>query len=263
MFFQSVFILIFGLVIGSFLNALTWRLPRKQSLRGRSRCVHCGRILLFEELVPVLSFIFLKGKCRGCGRRIAWRYPAVELTAALLFYVFWLLVQPQTGGGWLELARFWLLAVFCLIVFIVDLEHYLILDSVVFSAWAVFAILNFVSDAGSGAAGFNHSLSGLFGLLVGVLPFFAIWFLSAGKLMGFGDVKLMLPLGTALGWPGIGVAIFFAVFTGSLIGVSLILRGKGTLKSPLPFGSFLACGALFAAAYGPNVVSWYLSILGL
>lgn len=262
-FINAILIFVFGAAIGSFLNVVILRLPNEQTLAGRSKCPNCGKVLSFWELWPLVSFIWLKGKCAGCGKKISWRYPAVEAVAALFFLFAWWQINPQALTEWVLVLELWVLAAFCIAVFIIDFEHYLILDSVVFPLAGIFILINFFLDLLYRHSSFSISLSGFVGALIGVLPFYLIWKLSKGRLMGFGDVKLMLPLGLVLGWPKVLVALFLAVFLGSIVGIALLMADKKTLKSPLPFGCFLALGALVAQVYGQNIISWYLRILGL
>lgn len=262
-FMSAILVFVFGTAIGSFLNVVILRLPKGLELTGRSHCLSCGRKLSFWELLPLLSFIFLKGKCAGCGMQISWRYPAVEAITALAFLFLWRQIGPATFIEWIVVLQLWLLAAFCLMVFVIDLEHYLILDAIVFPVAGIFVLINFLLDKIYQHPNFNISTSAFLSALAGVLPFYLIWKLSKGRLMGLGDVKLMLPLGLVLGWPKILVALFLAVSSGSIVGVALLMTDKKTLGSPLPFGCFLALGALVAQVYGQNIISWYLRILGL
>jgi len=259
--FILILIFIFGASVGSFLNVVVLRLPAGKNLKGRSHCQNCKTTLGFWELWPVFSFIFLKGRCKTCGQKISWRYPAVELITGLIFLFSWVWIAPQAAAEWTLVLQLWLLAAFCIAVFIIDYEHFLILDSIVFPFAAVFIAINFLLDVLNKHPGFNTSLFGFLGFLAGVLPFFLIWVFSKGRLMGFGDVKLMLPLGLVLGWPEILVGLFLAVFSGSLVGIILLFLGRKSLKSPLPFGCFLAIGAFLAKIFGSGLIVWYLSLL--
>src|SRR3989344_5596685 len=257
-----ILVFIFGSVIGSFLNVLILRLPEDKSLKGRSVCPNCQNQLGFWQLWPIVSFIFLAGKCAHCGKKISWRYPAIEIICALAFLFAWLQIRPEGLAEYLFLAEVWFFVAFAIAVFVIDLEHYLIFDSLVFPALGFFLLVNLGLDLLGQGGGFKHSLGGIYGMMAGALPFYLIWRFSKGRLMGLGDAKLMLPLGAAAGWPGVLVLLFIAVFLGSLVGIGLLVSGKKTLKSPLPFGCFLVIGGFFALLYGEKIIRWYLSLLG-
>ena len=259
----TILIFIFGLAIGSFLNVIILRLPKEKTLTGRSACPRCKKVLGTLELVPVFSFLFLGGKCKNCKQPISWRYPLIEFLTGLCFLLAWLNFEPVALPEWIVFAQVLFLIAFGVAVFVIDLENYLILDNLVWPAMVVFLVLNFAYDLALPGNGFARTVNGLLAALFSALPFYLIWFFSKGKAMGFGDVKLMLPLGLSLGWPLVGVGLFVAVVSGGVLGVNLMALGKKGLKSPLPFGCFLIVGALVAVFYGSDLVSWYLSFLGL
>jgi leader peptidase (prepilin peptidase)/N-methyltransferase len=257
-----IFSLIFGTAIGSFLNVLILRLPEGQSILGRSHCTKCGRVLGFWDLVPVLSFAFLGGKCAGCKTSISLRYPVIELLTGCLFAAGFLVLNPGGVKEILSLAEIWFLIALSITVFVIDFEHFLILDSVVFPA-IIIALAFRVVFAFQSAAFVHYLLLALAGAAAGALPFYLIWLFSRGKFMGFGDVKLMLPLGLVLSWPNVWVAEFLAIIIGSIVGVGLLILGKKSLKSRLPFGCFLVIGAIAAKIWGSEILAWYLALLGL
>ncbi|MBI3231960.1 MAG: prepilin peptidase [Candidatus Doudnabacteria bacterium] len=257
-----VIIFVFGLCIGSFLNVVILRLPQEESLAGRSHCPNCKRLLSFLELLPVVSFLGLGAKCRTCGKKISWRYPLIEVLVAGLFVLFWVTISPGNLVEYLLLFQSLVLIGFLVAVFVIDLERYIILDRLVFPAAILFFFINLIRD-GVSHQYLTASFSGIIGAFAGVLPFFLIWYFSKGRLMGFGDVKLMLPLGLVAGWPGILITFLIGVFSGSFVGLLLLILGKKTLKSALPFGCFLSFGALIAQIYAKPILSWYLSLLGL
>ncbi|HVY67837.1 MAG TPA: prepilin peptidase [Patescibacteria group bacterium] len=256
---------VFGAIVGSFLNVVILRLPLGQSLGGRSHCPHCGHILGAIDLVPLLSYLALRGRCRYCRGAVSARYFIIEAVTALLFAATFLWVSPTAAAGWLLLIKFWLADSLFLAIFVIDLEHFLILDKLLlFGAAAVF-VLNIALDislhlqpwAWPGA-----SLGGLFAAIAGACPFYLLWYFSAGRWMGFGDVKLALFLGLVLGWPGIVLALFLAFCLGGAVGSLLLLFTKKTMKSRLPFGTFLTAAALLTMFYGDRLLAWYLALLG-
>lgn len=259
--FVAIWVLIFGSAVGSFLNVVTLRLPFERSLKGRSACPNCHKQLSFWQLWPVVSFVLLSGKCANCGKKISWRYPVVEIICGLIFLFLWMHINPQDPVDFLFLVQAWVLAAFAIAVFIIDFEHFLILDSLVFPVLGFFLAINLILDLAVFGAGFTHSLNGALGALAGFIPFYLIWRFSEGRLMGFGDAKLMLALGAAVGWPGVVVLFLSAVFLGSVVGLALLILGRKTLKSALPFGCFLSIGGLLALLYGKEIIHWYLSLL--
>ncbi len=256
---------IFGAVVGSFLNVVILRLPEGQSLTGRSHCPACGRVLPASDLVPLFSFIALGGKCRGCGKKISFRYPLIELLAGLLFALAAAYFAPISVFSVLVLAKICLILSCLLVIFVIDLEHYLILDSVLITGAAGVLLLDIAIAIAGRLPLFSRQSEIVLALAMAVfcaLPFFLLWYVSKGQWMGFGDVKLAGFLGLALSWPQAGIALLAAVFLGGATGLLLLAIGKKTLKSKLPFGTFLSLGAAISLFYGPQLLHWYLSLLG-
>jgi leader peptidase (prepilin peptidase)/N-methyltransferase len=255
----------FGAIIGSFLNVVILRLPEGQSLNGRSHCPKCGHVLGFLDLFPLLSFIFLRGRCRFCKTKISPRYFILEAAAGFLFAAAYFYLQPASFIQALLLLKFWVILAALLVIFVVDLEHFLILDSVIFPVSGAILILNIVLDFCSKISVFSLHSNFLSGLLAAAglwLLFFLVWFFSKGLWLGFGDVKLAVLLGLTLGWPLILAGFMLAVFLGGAVSVFLLAFGGKNLKSQVPFGTFLALGTVLALFYGDKLISWYLAILG-
>ena len=224
---------VLGLVIGSFLNSVIFRLKKGESIFfSRSYCIYCNNLLKWYDLVPVISFLILKGKCRYCKKNISLQYPIVELSTGILFF----LIFRLTGGDLLAFLYFSVIFSLLIVVFVFDLKYYLIPDEIVYSG----VFISFLSAIFKNLSQFL--LSGFFTFLF----FFIIYFISKEKWIGFGDVKLGLFLGLFLGWPKILIALFFAFFIGALIGAILIFFRKKTLKSEIPFGPFLVSGTFIA-----------------
>jgi prepilin signal peptidase PulO-like enzyme (type II secretory pathway) len=245
-----------GLTIGSFLNCFIYRLDRKESpLRGRSFCPHCKHELRGNDLVPVLSFLFLKGRCRYCSKKISWQYPIVELFFGFLFvFLFHYKLSVISFGNIIDFVYLVLIFCFFAIIFIYDLRHFLILDKIVYPAILLTFLYN-LSDFQELI--YNHLPSAF-----GITAFFLIIFLlSRGKWLGFGDVKLAFFLGLLLGFPQTIVAFFLSFFSGAIIGVILILFKKKKLKSEVPFAPFLIIGSFIAFFWGSEIIRWYLSLV--
>lgn len=258
--FFNIFVFIFGLAVGSFLNSVIYRLQTGESfLRGRSHCPYCKHQLSWQDLIPVLSFLVLKGRCRYCRQKISWQYPLVEIITGILFVLIW---QNQlTGGFWGILNSGYLLVISSLliIIFVYDLKHYIIPDSVIYSAiiLAFFYRLLEILKAGN----LNHFFSPIFSAFLASVFFLAIFLISRGRWLGFGDVKLAFLMGLFLGFPNILAALFFAFVSGAIIGTGLIFSGKKTLKSEVPFGPFLIAGTFVVLFFGKEIINWYLNFL--
>lgn len=261
-----VFIFIFGAAVGSFLNVLILRLPHAKKINGRSGCPHCGYQLAVRDLVPIASFIALLGKCRQCRVPISRRYPIIESLTAALFALVYILVQPIVGfEGFLFLLLMLFITAVLVVVFVIDYEHYLILDKVVFFAsgvvFAVLVALGFLQF------GFSLDLAKivlqiLVGAIVGALPLLLLWFVSKGKWMGFGDVKFAGFMGLVLGSPVVFVALFLAFILGSLAAIPLLLFGSKDLQSKVPFGMFLTVATFIALFFGQDLWQGYLKLIG-
>ncbi|MBU2539796.1 prepilin peptidase [Patescibacteria group bacterium] len=256
----SLFVFLFGLVIGSFLNCVIYRLALPsfsfwKNLGGSSRsyCPNCKHQLAWHDLIPVFSYLFLLGHCRYCKKRISVQYPLVELATGLLFLALF-------NADIIRNIYLFTIFSFLIIIFVFDLKHYLIPDKVIFPA----IIISFLYNVFSLAVG-NYSLAQFLNFFwAGLLPalfFFLLFFLSKGKWIGFGDVKLAILMGFFLGFNNVLVALFLAFLFGGIIGIGLIIFGKKTAKSEVPFGPFLVFGTLLALFFGENLINWYLNIL--
>jgi leader peptidase (prepilin peptidase)/N-methyltransferase len=242
----DLFIFLFGLIIGSFLNVVIYRYNTGFSLGGRSQCFSCGKALQWYELVPVFSYLYQRGKCAGCGSKISWQYPLVELVTGLLFLGIWQLdISPFLLPLYLIV---WSLLV---VIAAYDLRHKIIPDGLVFG----FAGVSFVALILEALLpNFRHLelmlvANGILAALVLAGFFWFLWFISKGKWMGFGDAKLSLGVGLLLGLK-LGIsAIAFAFWIGAIAGVLLILFSKllpgrvfVTMRSEIPFAPFIIIG---------------------
>lgn len=259
MFQLPVFIIIFltGLAVGSFLNSIIHRLQTGETfLFARSYCPHCKHILDSRDLIPVLSFLILSRKCRYCQKPISLQYPLVELATGILFVlisIFYFLFSNECSVFNFQLFTFFyylLITCFLIIIFVYDLKHFIIPDKIIYPAIGIVCLYNIYQLA------INNFLSAF-----GATAFFlAIVLISRGKWMGIGDIKLAFLIGLFLGWPNILVALFLSFFIGSLIGAGLIISGKKTLKSEVPFGPFLVTGTFIALFWGRELINWYLNL---
>jgi len=245
----SIIIFIFGLAIGSFLNVIVYRLEHNEKLNGRSYCPHCRHTLTWLDLFPVVSFLFLQGRCRYCSKKISMQYPLLETATGLIFILIFNQSTQIFNLSALVLNSLDLLFIFyissvLIIIFLYDLKHYIIPDQILFPAIIISFMYRFLnsfhmksSELIVGLANVKFEILTLgnyiFAAIVASAFFLLIYLVSHGEWMGFGDVKLAILLGLMLGWPNILLAIFLAFFFGAIIGVGLIvldLRAQAYLK---------------------------------
>jgi leader peptidase (prepilin peptidase)/N-methyltransferase len=244
---------IYGLVIGSFLNVVIWRLPRRESLVAPgSHCPGCEAPISPRDNVPLVSWLMLRGRCRHCGEPISSRYPFVELLTAVLFAA----VGARFHDSW-ALPAFLLLTAALIAISAIDLEHFIIPNRIVYPVGIASVILL------AGAAALEHSWSPFGRALLGAIGAFLFFFvlhIVAPRGMGFGDVRLSAVLGLFLGWLGgmyVFGGLFLGFFLGAVIGVVLIAVGKHGRRQHIPFGPFLAGGALLSVLIGGPILEWY------
>ena len=241
----------FGLVIGSFLNVCIHRLPAGRSVvHPRSSCPGCGHLIRGYDNIPVLSYLILRGRCRDCGTRISPRYPLVELLSG----GFAAMTAARFGAGWEGLIMFALVASFLVVTFI-DLDHRIIPDVISLPGIGLGLAASFLP-------GMLTPVDSLIGLLAGGGSLFLVaWgyeLITHREGMGGGDIKLLAMIGAFMGWKGVFFTIFVASLTGTLAGVALMLRRHGGMKLAVPFGPFLAIGAIAYLFIGPETFAWYL-----
>jgi len=248
-----IFIFLFGLIIGSFLNCLIWRLHKQESLLNRSYCPKCRRQIAWYDNIPVLSFILLSGKCRHCHKPISWQYPAVEMVTGILFlltFYFNYKLQITNYKLLIILLRDWFLISIMIVIFVQDLRWYVILDKVTLPACLIVLLLNLF---------LGYSLWNL--LISGIISgsFFLLQFIiSGGKWIGGGDIRLGMLMGLALGWPPVLVALFLAYLIGSIVSLVLVMSGKKGWQSTMPLGIFLSTATIITLFWGEQILNWYL-----
>ncbi|HMB26138.1 MAG TPA: prepilin peptidase [Patescibacteria group bacterium] len=257
------FIFFIGACFGSFLNVVIHRLPEHKSVvKKKSHCPYCHKEIKFYDLIPVLSFIWLKGKCRSCGKKISWQYPAVELFTALsfLFIAYHHQVLESLFNPWFFRDLIFVLGL--IIIFVADLRYYLVFDLVVIPL-AVFALfINlflFGSDLGFWSMFWNLALSAM----LGGGFFWLQYVISKGRWVGAGDIRLGVLFGFMFGWPRILAVLILAYVSGAIISLFLVALKRKNMKSQVPFGVFLSLAALVVLFYGNEIVNWYLSKLAI
>ena len=238
-----IFQFLLGLVFGSFLNVLVWRLNDPEAPKfwqGRSLCPKCRHQLAWKDNIPLLSFVLLKGQCRFCHKPISWQYPVVEGTTALTFVLFVQFVQLDQFGQFVGLG----LASCLIVIFFSDLIYGYIPDAAVL----VGIFLGFLSHL--------RDLSYLGVAVITALPFFIF---SKLKWMGEGDVGLAFLMGLLLGFPNILVALWFSFVFGGFTAIILLLLKKTQLSATIPLGPFLIIGLIISALWSDQ----FLKMLGV
>lgn len=273
-----VILAILGLIFGSFVNAFVWRLHKQELLRGksgkktqqelkklsittgRSMCSSCGHELAPKDLVPILSWLWLRGKCRYCHVRIE-DSPLVELVTSSLFvisFIFWPLTLHSIGIFQFIVWLIFIVAFMCLAVY--DLRWFLLPDKVVFPLIAIALVqIAVVTISTTGWSVIWEPFLGAF-IISGL--FYALFKTSDGKWIGGGDVKLAVVLGLLAGSPLRAILIiFFASLVGTVLSLPLLLKSSSNLRAKVPFGPFLLFACVVVVLFGERIVSWYTKIL--
>jgi leader peptidase (prepilin peptidase)/N-methyltransferase len=249
----SLFVLVTGMVVGSFLNVCICRLPKGESVVSPpSHCPLCAYRIRWYDNIPLVSYLLLRGRCRGCGARISFQYPLVELLNGLLTLALFLRFGPSP----VFLALFLFCSALVVITFI-DLEHQIIPDEISLPGIVVGFICSFFLP--------GHSwLNSLLGILLGggslLLVAYGYQWLTGKEGMGGGDIKLLAMMGAFLGWKSVPFIIFASSLAGSLIGITLMLAQKKDSKLAVPFGPYLAFSAVLYIFYGRQIIHWYLTV---
>lgn len=281
-----IVLLLLGLVLGSFVNALVWRLRKQDELahpefvekkerranqklvtkdisisRGRSMCPTCHHTLGAKDLIPVLSWVMLKGKCRYCGVPISWQYPLVELLTAFLFvlsYIFW--PYGFNGVGWVQFTAWLVFLVGFVALTIYDIRWQELPDRIVWPL-AVIAGLQMVV-----LSVVEHDWRVLLWASLGVVVisglFWLLFELSKGNWIGFGDVKLGVALGLIAGTPLAAIlVIFFASVLGTAASIPMLAKTKHKMQLHVPFGPFLIAGLIIVYFFGDVIIRWYSNLI--
>jgi len=250
----SGFIFGFGLCVGSFLNVCIYRVPASRSIvRPRSMCPQCGHPIRIYDNIPLLSYLWLKGKCRDCGAPVSMRYPVVEFLGGL----FALASFAKFGLSLDALIVYAFVAALLVITFI-DIDHQIIPDVITLPGIP----LGF-------AASFALTITTWTDSLIGILAGGGSWLLVAWGYqlltrkegMGGGDIKLLAMMGAVVGWKGVLFTIFVASAVGTLSGLAVMIQRRKSMKLAIPFGPFLAIGGIAYLFFGPELVRWYLRLL--
>lgn len=243
------FALLIGLCIGSFLNVCIFRIPREESISfPPSHCMTCGYKLKYRDNIPVLSYIFLKGKCRSCGEKISIQYPLIELLNGILY----LLVYMKYGIS-INTLQYMALVSFMIVIGIIDFKTKFVFTSTTITTGifgVIFCIVNGILNK-------KIPLNNIYGMLLGAILIGLIVFITHG--MGEGDIEIAAVSGLMLGFKACIFMLFTAFIIGGIGGVIVLIRRKKGLKDEMPFGPCLAIGTILALFFGNTIISAYLN----
>lgn len=244
--FLYIVILLYGIVIGSFLNVCILRIPRKENIASHSHCMTCGYKLGWRDMVPVFSYIFLRGRCRQCGAKISIQYPLIEALNGVLYVIVFM-----ANGFTFSSVLYCLMTSALIVITVIDERTYTIPVSFNFFLGFIGIIMT-VYD-------WRHILSHLIGMICVSLFLYGLYYFSSGKAIGGGDIKLMAVAGLILGWKNIILAFVLGCVFGSVIHT---IRMKVSKKNNLlAMGPYLSAGIFVAALWGDRFWSWYMSCM--
>jgi leader peptidase (prepilin peptidase)/N-methyltransferase len=245
---------VFGLMAGSFLNVVIARLPRGESIvTPPSTCPKCRRLIPWRDNIPVVSYLLLNGKCRQCAAPISARYPLVEMATAITFVVQ-AMMEPTMGA---HLASRLVLTALLIALAVTDAETFRLPNPLTYGGLVIALGLSLVAPPGI--------MDSVLGALLGGGVLLAIrwaWLRATGTdAMGLGDVKMLAMIGAFLGWPQVFVVLLLSTVVGAAVGIAVTLTGRGSMRTKLPFGIFLAMAAYVASLIGEPLLTWYLGLL--
>lgn len=254
---------ILGLIIGSFLNVVVFRLRLEETLLGRSHCPNCKKQIRWYDNIPVASFIFLKAQCRECGEKISWQYPLVEMGTGLVFlFLSWKFFNPADFSAVLNTLFLLALASLFIVILVYDFQFMEIPMVIVWLAVGLLLAYNLGRDLDLGVETLKNNFwesstaGGIFAGLAAFAFFYFLVLISKETWMGAGDAYLAAAAGMFLGWPLVVTGLMLAFFVGALAGLALILLGKKHMQSQLPFAPFLILGVWAAFVINYNILSW-------
>ena len=246
---ELIFLFGYGLLLGSFYNVVGLRVPKGMSIvTPRSHCTNCKKTLTGIDLIPVLSYLFSKGKCRYCHQKVSPIYPIFELLTAILF-----VLAPIFMGWSYELIFVWTYLSMLIIITITDIHYMLIPNKILLFFFSLFVVQSFFLDI-------LPWQEQLIGLAVGFLLPFLIAVVSKGG-MGGGDVKLLAVIGFVVGWQQLLLIFFLSSLIGTIVALIGMKLGKVQKGKPFPFGPFIAISAVIVLYFGENLLTWYINLL--
>ncbi len=256
--FYTLFVFLFGAAIGSFLNVIRYRLPRKKGfVSGRSKCPGCGARIAWYDNIPILSFIILRGKCRACGTGISWEYLVMEVATGLCFVLIWLKFPPAEAIAYFAFAS---ILIACAGI---DYDFRIIPDKLTLPGTLLGLAFSVTLLRGPSPAG--SLIDSVIGMVVGGGTLLAVSLLyrliRGAEGMGGGDIKLMAMVGAFLGYKLALLTIFLGSVGGAVVGVFLSRRAREGMRAALPFGVFLSPAALICLLWGKDIIDAYLALL--
>lgn len=248
---EVLFLFILGLCVGSFVNVLADRLPKGEDvLVSRSHCDYCKKILSWNELVPILSYVVQHRRCRHCHKLLSCQYPIIELFTGLGFVV----IGYMAGASTVTLVSSLILFSMSVVILVADLKYFIIPD-------ATLVVMGLVGLFFLTTLPLQEVKVHVFSAVMAFVGFLLLYLFTKRKGMGFGDVKLAGVLGLLLGFPNIIIALYTAFLTGAMVGVILMIVGKAKMKTKMPFGPFLILGMAVSFLYGLPIYTWWLKLL--
>lgn len=254
-------IFVFGTAIGSFLNVLIDRLPRDESIQGRSYCEFCKRKISWYDLIPVISYIQLKGRCRYCRKKLSFQYPLVEILTGLLFILVWyylpsginLVSLINNPSGFLIKIAYLGIVAMLVVIFFADLKYHIIPDQI----QLVLFILSLIVLPQHGLI-INEFANHVLACILVASPIYFLYWVTKEKGMGFGDVKLAFTIGLLMGIEAGFLVLYMAFVAGAVVGVILMLIKKSNLKSKIAFGPFLASSLFVVMLWKEQIFKYIL-----
>lgn len=261
--YEVIFVMLLGVSVGSFLNVVIYRVPKEISIfKGRSMCTNCNQTISAKDLIPVISYILLGGKCRHCKAKISPKYPLIEgLTAFLFFFIY------LKYGTSVEFFAFAFLTSILVAVFFIDLEHMIIPDGLVITGLLggvfilIFHLLVGFSYYGENVQWYYPVMGFLVNpiILIGI-AIIGSFIMGGNEVMGGGDIKIYAPIGIFLGWKMALFSLFVSFFLGGAISAILLLFRKKRKENYIPFGPFIVIAVYLTILFGPETLEWYLNI---
>lgn len=244
---------VLGLIWGSFLNVVAYRVPREESLMfPPSHCPNCDHRLGPLDLVPVLSFLMMRGKCRYCGEKISWQYPLIEMITGVGFAVIWSFMQPSSGTEIALVVLNWLFYSFLLVIFLVDYKEMIIPNEFNIGI-GILAIIKMAITQSYWTELLGFAVCGVTILLIVVIT----------NGMGMGDAKMFAVLGLWFGLKNGLFVLFFSIIVGAVLSVFLLMTKVKTRKDRIPFGPFISLAAIFGLFFADPIMNWYFQWFNL
>jgi len=266
-----VILVILGLCLGSFINAYVWRTRnRKKSGKlanlsvwhGRSMCPECKHVLVANDLVPVFSWIMLKGKCRYCKKPISFQYPLVEAATAVIFVVSYIYWPYQFSGEGITLFVFWLIILLGFVILVIYDSRWKILPNKIVAPLIVLSIAEIIIKLIFFNGGAELVIGAFWGLLFSAGLFYALFVISKGTWIGGGDVKLAVALGLLVGGPSEAILlVFLAALSGTIMSAILMITKQLKLNSKIAFGPLLIVATVVCYLFGVHIIDWYKNII--